>query len=180
MAHEHTKFVEQQFFATLKRNLVMEKKRNVALQCELERVYIKKKAMKEQIIKLTWIARAAVGQDSLEAMLDEPVDFGYTKAPEYKKHTPSVFPRMTMKKIRSDSPAETTDYEDDEMPETTGWGAVIHESIQDPKPSTVICSDKIKEAEPPPIEEVNELDKSTLIEIRPGLIEATNYFKGLE
>ena len=51
------------------------------LEDRLNATRLKKKSLKRQVEKLTWIARSAVGTDSLEAMLNEPIDYGYEKEP---------------------------------------------------------------------------------------------------
>jgi hypothetical protein len=122
--HEHR--VEIQYADVLKKHLAHETQKNADLIAVLREVRKKKKALKARVVKLTWIARAMLGIDDLEAMLDEPVDFGYKKhkTPKVYEHpVPKVLPRtaeflrrVEAEKLASSSPAiEKTVYADEEQ-----------------------------------------------------------------
>jgi hypothetical protein len=50
----------------------------------------KKRALKKQVERLTWIMRAALPPSRLDVLLQQPVDFGYKKQPE---RSVAEFPR---------------------------------------------------------------------------------------
>jgi hypothetical protein len=124
----HSTRMNLQYAVLLKKHLDVEKQANADLKELLGDVRKKKKSLKKQVEKLTWIARATLGIDELEAMLDEPVDFGYKKPKKctvYERPTPMVIPRTTeflrkveTEKLASSSPApERTVYADEEEDE---------------------------------------------------------------
>lgn len=141
--------------------------------------------MKRQIVKLTWIARGLLGQKKLDAMLDEPVEFGYVKTAKYKTRTvPFVFPSRVTSEPLSESPL-ATDYSEEEIPELSGEGLKLQSKseLRDP-PS--IQADKDTE-EKAAVEQIDEqLGKSTIIEAPVPIQKTFNqvpvslYFRGFE
>jgi hypothetical protein len=99
--------------ADLSRQLSAEKRQNEKLRATSEAEHKTKKKLKRQIERLTWIARAAVGVDALEAILEEPVDFGYGS---YRKYKSFPTPRPHANSVPPSS-SERTEYAEDEPPE---------------------------------------------------------------
>jgi hypothetical protein len=46
----------------------------------------KKRELKKQVVKLTWISRGSLANETLDSMLDQPVDFGYKKAGQHHEY----------------------------------------------------------------------------------------------